>query len=683
MPLPTALAEPRVTAVTGPTNTGKTHHAIERMLLHPSGMIGLPLRLLAREVYERVVSRKGALDVALITGEEKIIPAGARYWVCTVEAMPVEKRVAFVAVDEIQLCASRQRGRLFTERLLAARGLLETMFLGSDTMAPIIARLLPKAEHASRPRLSKLSWTGVSKLSALPKRSAIIAFSADQVYQLAERVRARRGGAAVVLGALSPRARNAQVAMYQAGEVDTLVATDAIGMGLNLDIDHVAFSALRKFDGHRHRALQPPELAQIAGRAGRHLRDGTFGCLKGAGTLDPDVVERLEHHAFTPVERLYWRNPDLDFRSIDSLLTSLRKRSPRRELIQVKDGEDHRVLEDLAADDEVRRATHSTDDVALLWEVCGVPDYRKTLTGAHAEQLKRVYLFLREGGELPDDWIRGRVQRLDRTDGDIETLMARIAYTRTWTYLAYRTGWMRDSPHWQERTRVIEDKLSDALHDRLTARFVDTRGRSSGTAIAATPRAWQEAPLDIDHEGRVQVQGRQVARLLPSSDVFRPLVRVIGMNDANAETRQVLRRRVERRVAGAVHGLVGPVQRLPDGLHHAGRAVAYALERGLGLARSRELREPLARLTPDERQLLGDLGVEFRQGSVWLRQAMSDRGVRWRVLLWALHERIEPMPRLPDAGLETLAPGQLPARVLEVAGYMQVGPLAVRLDLAP
>ncbi|MCH9020559.1 MAG: hypothetical protein IIA73_09375 [Proteobacteria bacterium] len=500
---------PRLTAVLGPTNTGKTHLAVERMLGHRSGMIGLPLRLLAREVYDNVVARVGDRAVALITGEEKLVPARPRYFVCTVEAMPLDRPVDFLAVDEIQLADDGERGHVFTDRLLNARGLEETMFLGADTIRRLVRRLAPDMAFISRPRLSRLDYAGPKKLTRLPPRSAVVTFSANDVYALADVLRRQRGGAAVVLGALSPRTRNAQVALYQGGDVDYMVATDAIGMGLNMDVDHVAFAALRKFDGRGLRALTPAELAQIAGRAGRYMNDGTFGTTGDVGGLDADVVEAIEGHRFPSLRAIYWRNARLRFTSLDALIRSLDAPPPAPGLMRAPDVDDRRALGALAGEEEIRRFAANPDAVRLLWEVCRIPDYRKTMDDAHARLLGRVYTHLMQGdGVLPEDWADRHVAPFDRIDGDIDTLVTRIAHVRTWTYISHRTGWLADPGHWQARTRAIEDRLSDALHDRLTQRFVDQRG----SALVRELKRGGAVSAAIDDDGAVDVVATEKLR---------------------------------------------------------------------------------------------------------------------------------------------------------------------------
>jgi ATP-dependent RNA helicase SUPV3L1/SUV3 len=502
----------RVVAVLGPTNTGKTHFAVERMLAHRSGMMGFPLRLLAREIYDRVVAIKGPAACALITGEEKVGSDDARYLICTVEAMPLQREVAFLAVDEIQLGADDERGHVFTDRLLHARGTEETMFLGSGTIRPILRRLVPEAEIVGRPRFSVLSFAGDSKLHRLPRRSAVVAFSAGEVYALAEVIRRQKGGAAVVLGALSPRTRNAQVAMYQAGEVEHLVATDAIGMGLNMDVAHVAFAGLTKFDGSEQRRMRPTEMAQIAGRAGRHMANGTFGATNGCEPFEDREVEAIEGHAFPPLKALRWRNSELEFGSVDALLASL-DRPPRADcLVKARDAVDHRSLAFLSRRDEVRAAARGADRVRLLWQVCQIPDFRKTLTDAHLHLLGTVFRHLTgPKGVLPNDWVGGMIAQLERFDGDIDALVTRIAHVRTWTYVSHRPSWLADAAHWQERAREVEDRLSDALHERLTQRFVDRR--TSALVRSLRERGDGRDSAVVDPSGEVTVDGHAVGRI--------------------------------------------------------------------------------------------------------------------------------------------------------------------------
>ena len=499
-----------VTAVLGPTNTGKTHLAIERMLGHDTGLIGLPLRLLAREVYDKVAARAGVDRVALITGEEKIKPEHPRYYVCTVEAMPREIEVDFLAIDEVQLAADPDRGHVFTDRLLHVRGKQETLMLGAQTMREAISDLIPGANFISRPRLSKLSYAGEKKITRLPPRSAVVAFSAAEVYAVAELIRRQRGGAAVVLGALSPRTRNAQVALYQSGDVDFLVATDAIGMGLNLNVEHVAFAGVRKFDGQVNRGLTPAELGQIAGRAGRHMNDGTFGVTGTVEAFGSDLIERLETHTFDTVRMLQWRSRDLDLASVDRLRDSLRQSPREGRLMRARMADDVTALESVCHDREILAFAAAPAAVGRLWEVCQIPDYRKISPQNHAELVATLYKFLMAPAErIPEDWFANQVAFADRTDGDIDTLANRIAHIRTWTFVSNRGDWLVDPEHWQGRTRAIEDSLSDALHERLTQRFVDRRT----SALMRGLKEKDELYAEIAEDGTVQVERHYVGRL--------------------------------------------------------------------------------------------------------------------------------------------------------------------------
>jgi ATP-dependent RNA helicase SUPV3L1/SUV3 len=509
-PLPRSQ-QGRLTAVLGPTNTGKTHFAIERMLGHRTGMIGLPLRLLAREVFDKIVRLKGQADVALITGEERILPPFPRYYVCTVEAMPVDIPVSFLAVDEIQLCTDPERGHVFTDRLLHARGEDETMWLGAATMRNAIARVAPETHFITRPRFSDLAYTGAKKLSRLPRRSAVVAFSVEDVYGLAETVRSQRGGAAVVLGALSPRTRNAQVALYQSGDADFLIATDAIGMGINMDVDHVAFAAREKFDGYVVRPLRPEEIGQIAGRAGRYMNDGTFGVTGDADPFDGDLVAQIENHRYDPVKVLQWRNSDLDFLSLDGLLASLDALPPARGLIKARPSSDHSTLMVLSRDEEIRAMAGGPAAVRMLWQTCQLPDFRKLTPDEHTRLVSRIFRHLMsDEGVLPEDWLQRQIARLDVVDGDVDTLSGRLAQIRTWTYAAHRPGWTRDPKHWQAETRAVEDRLSDALHERLTQRFIDKR-----TALLMRHlRDEEQLDLSLDDSGAVALGTEYVGKLL-------------------------------------------------------------------------------------------------------------------------------------------------------------------------
>jgi ATP-dependent RNA helicase SUPV3L1/SUV3 len=541
-------------AVLGPTNTGKTHLAVERMLGHASGMIGLPLRLLAREIYDRVVKARGARSVALITGEEKIVPPRPQYFVCTVEAMPLGREVEFLAVDEIQLCADPERGHVFTHRLLHARGKSETMLMGAATMAPLIRRLCPDAEIVSRERFSQLTFDGAKKLTRLPRRSAVVAFSADAVYAIAELIRRQRGGAAVVMGSLSPRTRNAQVALFQSGEVDFLVATDAIGMGLNMDVDHVAFAGLRKFDGRRTRWLHAQEIGQIGGRAGRYRTDGTFGVTGDCPEMDPDLVAAVETHAFDPVQAAEWRSSRLDFQSLRELTRSLAAPPPLAGLKRSEESLDETALRHLSADETIVRRAKDRSNLIRLWEVCQTPDFRKTTVEEHARFLRTMFEHLTERNRrLPEDWIEGQFRAVDRLDGDIEALSGRLSGVRTLAYVANRADWLADPGHWQGRTRVLEDQLSDCLHERLMQRFIDRR---TSALMRGLHLRGEGLLAGVAADGVVSVEGHTVGRLRGVS--FEPVRGGSALED------RALRAAADRVIAPEVARRLGRLAADPD-----------------------------------------------------------------------------------------------------------------------
>ncbi len=695
---PMILSGRGVTAVLGPTNTGKTHYAIERMVAHGSGVIGLPLRLLAREVYTRVVEKVGAHNVALVTGEEKISPPNARYSVCTVEAMPRETRASFVAIDEVQLAGDLERGHIFTDRILHLRGRDETLLLGAGTMRPILEQLLPGITVLERPRLSHLFYAGQKKITRLPQRTAIVAFSADEVYGIAELIRRQRGGAAVVLGALSPRTRNAQVALYQAGDVEYLVATDAIGMGLNLDVDHVAFAQDRKFDGYQFRNLNPAELGQIAGRAGRHLKDGTFGVTGQVDPFDDELVRRIEGHEFDMVKVLQWRTKDLDFASIAALRASLEDAPRVQGLTRALPAVDQQALEYLSRDLEIVDLASNPARVEKLWEACALPDYRRITPAQHADLIAALFSDLVRYGTVKEEFLAEQVHRADRTDGEIDTLSARIAQIRTWTYVSNRPGWLADPTHWQEKTREIEDRLSDALHERLTKRFVDRRtsvlmkrlrenamleaeisvngdvfveGHHVGqlTGFRFTPIAGTEGPdakavqtasqkalalefearaarmhaagngdLAISADGLVRWLGDPVARLSGSDHVMRPRVILLADEQLTGNARDHVAARIERFVNHHISTILKPLddlQRAED-LQGLAKGLAFQLVENLGVLFRRDVTEEVKSLDQDGRASMRRYGVRFGAYHIFVPALLKPAPAELITLLWAL-----------------------------------------------
>ena len=735
---------PEILAVLGPTNTGKTHHAIERMLRHRSGIIGLPLRLLAREVFDRIVARRGSGAAALITGEEKIIPETARFMVCTVEAMPQDRRCEFLAVDEIQLCADPERGHVFTDRLLHARGLAETLFLGSHSMEQRIRQLVPEAKFAGRQRFSALTYTPRTRLDRLPPRSAVVAFSADEVYAIAELVRHRKGGAAVVLGALSPRTRNAQVALFQGGEVDTIVATDAIGMGLNLDVDHVSFAALSKFDGHVRRELEVEEIGQIAGRAGRHRSPGTFGVSGSVEEISPRAVRAVEEQRFPPVESLRWRNAKLDFTSIAALLASLNQASDQTNLIRPREGTDHRALQILAEIPDVRDAASSPECVRVLWDACRIPDYPKISPGHHAGIAEEAFRYrLQRPGTLPEDWVAKNLARVDNTAGDIVDLSARLAHARTWQYIANQSAWHEDPEYWRDRTRAIEDKLSDALHARLVARFIDRRaiilakshnrreapmislkddmtvlvdGQPVGflegcrfrpiesgerpvsdperaariaairPAIARRATALSTAPdseFAVGDDATVMWKNAPLARLFRGPEAMQPDFRLMIEETAAAEDVERIRMRVRAWLESQIRTAFEPLIALKENteISGVGRGIAYRLVEGFGILERRTARADIADLSQDDRRPLRKHGVRFGFRYVFLPALLKPLPTRWRLLLWGIGDGGTDLQPPPPGLVNIPAEDSSRRGYYPMSGFHHCGKRAVRIDI--
>ncbi|CDX45715.1 Helicase domain protein [Mesorhizobium sp. SOD10] len=716
---PLILSGRDVTAVLGPTNTGKTHLAIERMVAHETGIIGLPLRLLAREVYARVCEKVGAHKVALITGEEKIVPAGAKYSVCTVEAMPRETDAAFVAIDEVQLAGDLERGHIFTDRILHLRGRQETLLLGAATMHGILQKLLKGVSVVTRPRLSHLAYAGSKKLTRLPRRTAIVAFSADEVYAIAELIRRQQGGAAVVLGALSPRTRNAQVEIFQSGDVDYLIATDAIGMGLNLDLDHVAFAQNRKFDGYQYRNLTAAELGQIAGRAGRHLRDGTFGVTGQVDPFDEDLVQKIEAHDFDPVKVLQWRTADFDFSSLDALKRSIEASAPVEGLTRALPAVDAQALEHLSRDSDIRALATGKERVALLWEACALPDYRKIAPAQHADLIASIYMDLARHGHVDENYMAEQVRRADTTDGDIDTLSHRIAQIRTWTFVSNRPGWLADQLHWQEKTREIEDRLSDALHERLTKRFVDRRtsvlmrrlrentmpeaeisptgtvlveghhvGELQGFRFTADQSAGGEdakavrtaaqkalaaefdaraerfaacanGDLALGSDGVLRWIGAPIGTLVAGDEALKPRLVLLADEQLTGPARDKVAARAERFVNFQIESLLKPLVDLKnaDQITGIARGIAFQLVEHFGLINRRDIAEEMKSLDQEGRAALRRLGVRFGAYHVFVPALIKPAPAGLVTLLWALKNDGKDKPGFGDV-VHALASGR-------------------------
>lgn len=734
----------RITAVLGPTNTGKTHYAIERMLSYRTGVIGLPLRLLAREVYDRIVAVRGPGVVALVTGEERIVPPRTAYWVCTVEAMPEGIGCDFLAVDEIQLCSDPERGHVFTDRLLHARGLHETLFLGAETMRGAISTMVPEANLMRRERMSQLTYTGSKKISRMPRRSAIVGFSVENVYAIAELLRRTKGGAAVVMGALSPRTRNAQVEMYQNGDVDFLVATDAIGMGLNLDISHVAFSALTKFDGRRMRPLQPEELAQVAGRAGRHIENGTFGVTGEAMPLDDNVAQAICDHRFQPVKKLQWRNSRLQFGSVKRLIATLEERTNDTWLTRVRESDDLAALKALAMDSEVSARATDGPSVKLLWDVCRIPDFRGISKGEHAGLLTHIYNDLHQLGHVSANWFGLQVRRIDRTDGDIDMLSKRLAYIRTWTYVAQRNGWLHDESHWRDETRAVEDRLSDALHGALTQRFVDRRtsillrrlkqkesllaevsdkgevtvegefvGRleafrfrmdkaasadeaktlRQASAQALLPHfhlladRFYNAPdpeIDFTEQGGLMWGDQAVGKLVKGDDPLKPGIEAFVDDEAGedvvAKVQRRLRHFIDRKIAAGFEPLLA--LKNDETLTGAAKGFAFQMAEGLGIVPRGDVADEVKALDQDARGALRKHGLRFGQFTVFMPLLLKPAPTRLRLVLWSLAKGLAEFPESPPPGLVTVpASKDAVPGYYAMAGYRAAGERAIRIDM--
>jgi len=733
-----------VNVILGSTNTGKTNFAIEKMLTHKSGVIGFPLRLLAREVFDKVVKRVGPSQVALITGEERIVPNRACYWVCTTEAMPTRLGTDFLAVDEIQLCSDPERGHIFTHRLLHARGQKETLFLGSENIKQVISSLLGNISFERRDRFSTLTYAGKKDISRLEPRTAIVGFSLDDIYYHAEMIRRMKGGAAFVSGGLSPRTRNAQVDIYQSGEVNYLVATDAIGMGLNLDIDHVAFCKLRKFDGRRYRYLTPMETGQIAGRAGRYKRSGTFGIVKGCEEIPMDMVDAIENSRYDPIRKIQWRNADLDYRSLQTLLKSLSIPSNNPMLALTRDTTDILVLKDLMANNAFENEALNSLEVELLWDVCQVPDFKSAGITNHAPFVSKIFWFLRNGNYIPEDWLNLQLERIDNTEGGIESLSANLASIRNWTYVAQKPDWIEDTKYWRERTREIEDRLSDSLHRKLTNRFIDVKvsvllrklgkkellvpelkedggieieGQNIGKLegfrffrnLGSTPDEEKvlkevttkiigpqfeqlankiaKAPnqeFDITEQGGLMWGNQAVGKLVKGDDPYEPKVRVFVDKIAGDKVKAKVLSRLEAYVSQKIRVDLENLLKLrnTDSMEGEVKAFAQRIVEEFGIIKRDTVSKEVKDLDQEKRKILRALGVRFGQYSVYEFTSIKPFPTRMRLTLWSLQNDFSEFPPSPPLGLTSLTQlPEAPEGYFPKCGYYQIGNLAIRVDI--
>lgn len=742
--MPQSSHKPHVNLVLGSTNTGKTHFAIEKMLTHKTGVIGLPLRLLAREVFDKVVKRVGPSQVALITGEERIVPNRTCYWVCTTESMPTRIGADFLAVDEIQLCTDQERGHIFTDRLLHARGQKETLFLGAESIRQVISNLLDNVSFESRDRFSPLTYIGKKDTARLEPRTAIVGFSLRDVYQQAETIRRLKGGAAIVTGGLSPRTRNAQVGLYQNGEVNYLVATDAIGMGLNLEIDHIAFCKIKKFDGRRNRKLAPMEMGQIAGRAGRYKNPGTFGILKGCDEIHPSVVDAIENSRYKPIKKIQWRNADLDYRSPKTLLKSLNVNSSNRILERTGEIADIEILEELIDYGMFPEDYLTPSQVQLLWEVCQIPDFKNVGIVPHSLFVSSIFNHLKDGNCIPEDWLGEHLERIDSVSGSIESLSSNLASIRIWTYIAQKQNWVDDTKYWRERTRDVEDRLSDALHQKLTNRFIDVKvsvlirkiskkeqlvpefkddggieieGQNIGKVegfrffrnLGSTPdeeKAFKEvtktiiepqfsllankmvkAPnkeFDITEQGGLMWGEHAVGKLVKGADPYSPKINIFVDKIASEEVKQNVQSRLENYVEIRIKDELEQLLKLKNDTTLEGDVRDFALKlcENFGILPRNKVSKEVANLDQEKRRLLRAYGVRFGQYSIFEFTSVKPYPTRLRLILWSLQKNFEEFPPSPPFGLTSLTQlPEAPEGYFPICGFKNFGSLAIRVDI--
>jgi len=711
------MAKNKIAAVLGPTNTGKTYLAIETMLSFDSGMIGFPLRLLAREVYDKIIKKINLSKVALITGEEKIIPVNAKYYLCTVESMPIDKNLEFVGIDEIQMCADHERGHIFTDRLLNLRGEKLTMLMGSNTIKNIIINLNEDTEFINKERLSKLFYKGHKKISRIDRKTAIIAFSAEEVYAIAELVRRQKGGAAIVMGSLSPKTRNAQVELYQSGDVDFLVATDAIGMGINMDLENVYFSNLKKFDGKKLRRLNLSEIGQIAGRAGRYLNDGNFGITGDCKEINAEEVELLENHKFEEIRTLIWRNSNLNFNNASSLIKSLDERPNKDWLKRVHECEDEKVLKYFLKDLNAHKISENQETLSLLWECCQIPDFVKKTYGHHLEVVSKVFGFLNgKEKKVTNNYMKQQLSVLNKLEGNVDSLSNRIANVRTWSYVSNKVNWVENQDYWVERTKLLEDKLSDRLHEELTKSFIDKRasilarglkqdmtfntkiieddkviidnqfiGKLKGlkleldlkvgtldTDIKSLKKAAKQSigpelnkrikqiigasSLKIKDDFKIYWEKFPIAKLLPGKDYLDPELSLIIDDIVETAEQKKLQKYLEKWLKEKINFILKSLIDLRSlkESNSSIRALAYQLYENNGVLKRDKVSEYLKKLGQDERKILRNLGVKFGRYHVFLFKLLKPEAVSLRILLWKNYHQKSFNLKPPTFGLNFL-----------------------------
>ena len=739
------MTKNKITAVLGPTNTGKTHLAIETMLSFDSGMIGFPLRLLAREVYDKVVKKVGQSKVALITGEEKIIPNNAKYYFCTVESMPVDKNLDFVGIDEIQMCSDHERGHIFTDRLFNLRGEKLTMFMGSSTIKNIISKLEGDIEFINKERLSKLFYVGHKKISRIERKSAIIAFSTEEVYAIAELIRRQKGGAAIVMGSLSPKTRNAQVNLYQSGDVDYLVATDAIGMGINMDLDNVYFSNLKKFDGKKLRRLNLSEIGQIAGRAGRYLNDGSFGITGDAGKINPEEIDLIENHKFEEIRTLYWRNSKLNFSSTSSLLKSLEEKPNKEWLRRIHECEDEKVLKYFLKENSFETKNENKNQLKLLWECCQIPDFVKKNYGHHLEVVSKVFSFLNgEKGKITNQYMKKQLQQLDKSEGNIDSISNRIANVRTWSYVANKVNWVENQDYWVERTKNLEDKLSDRLHEELTKSFIDKRasvlaqglkqditfetkilesnkvlinnqfiGQLNGlkleldlkagaldTDIKSLKKAAKQnvepeilnridqikksGLIELKDDFKIYWKNFPIAKLCPSKDYLKPEINLIIDDMIDGPNKSNFGKFIQDWLNKKINFDLKSLTDLKNinTTNTSIRALAYQLYENNGVVKRENVKYFLKKLSQDERKVLRNIGVKFGRYHIFLFKLFKPSAVSLRIALWKnFHQKFFDF-KPPTFGLNFIyEKKELSKDFMLLCGFEKFDNFFVRIDI--